>query len=332
MSYIQIIKESAQIFWKHKSLWVFGIIAALVGQGDYNFSVNYQESFQIDSVSDLPTPLRSLFAVIFENPLPFLFALIGFSLFIGFLQYLVALFANGAMIGMVGEADRIGSTSFTSGLRIGGNRILPLFVIYLLLAIPFLVLVILGLLLLIPIFLEFLPLLSAYSSGDLPSPDQLEQVFRAIEPMLNSSLFLCCGAFCIFVLAIWVTGIWATLAARSCVIENLGVLASLKRGGRIGISNLGYTLLNWLILIIFRIVFVFFAGLPALTLWIPTAQAIWHGNWTTTAIITGVLTVIYLLLISIGLGGVLTSFNSTLWTKLYIAFVGTDKAIDAPAI
>ena len=39
------------------------------------------------------------------------------------------------------------------------------------------------------------------------------------------------------------------------------------------------------------------------------------------AIISAILLVIYMLVVAIGVGGILNSFNSTLWTKLYKAFV-----------
>lgn len=85
--------------------------------------------------------------------------------------------------------------------------------------------------------------------------------------------------------------------------------------------NVGYVLLTWFVLAIFGVVFGWVAAIPALVIWVPTARALLHSNWSAVNM-TGIMVIAgYFIVVGFGVGGILTSFNSTLWTKLYKAFV-----------
>jgi len=77
MNYITIFKEALGTFWRHKSLWIFGIVITIFGQGEYNFSVNYRESYPAGQGGPPEIPGRDLLLKFFENPVPYI---IGFSL------------------------------------------------------------------------------------------------------------------------------------------------------------------------------------------------------------------------------------------------------------
>ena len=66
-------------------------------------------------------------------------------------------------------------------------------------------------------------------------------------------------------------------------------------------------------------------GIPALLLWIPAAGAFLYEEWSFLAIGSLVAALLYQAIIGLRLGGILTSFNSTLWTKLYKAFLVESK-------
>ena len=100
---------------------------------------------------------------------------------------------------------------------------------------------------------------------------------------------------------------------------------SVRRGWNIVRKNIGYTLLNWFIFAMFSGIFGLLGAAPALVLWIPTARAFLHNDWSGISVVMGILTVIYFVIMGIGIGGILTSFNSTLWTKLYKGFVAKES-------
>ncbi|MFC1975827.1 hypothetical protein ACFLXQ_05475 [Chloroflexota bacterium] len=323
MDYGKVITESFNIFLKHRSLWVFGIMAAIFGQSDYSFSVNYQESVSfspgdVPSLEDFPFPFQNtVFTNFLENPIPYIAVAISISLVWWVISNIFGWLAQGAMIGMVDEADRIGSTSLGSGWRTGVNRLFPLFVITLLLALPALIAVIPAVIWGLQVLSQFLEFFTN------PNP---EQSFESIFPLLMSGLACLVPLICLGGLMGWVLGLLNQIAARSCVLESLGVIDSIKRGWRVMMSNLGYTLLTWLILVVTGMIFGFVAAMPALVLWIPTARAMMHGNWSATSTVIALIMGVYFIIAVVGIGGMLTSFNSTLWTKSYKAFVANIEA------
>jgi hypothetical protein len=74
-------------------------------------------------------------------------------------------------------------------------------------------------------------------------------------------------------------------------------------------------LLNWLILALVGGTFGAIVGIPALLLWIPAAGAFLYDEWSFLAIGSLIAALLYQAIIGLGLGGILTSFNSTLWTE-----------------
>ena len=67
MNYSIIFKEALNTFWRHKSLWIFGIVITIFGQGEYGFSVNYRESYPAGQGGLPDMPGRDLLINFFEN-------------------------------------------------------------------------------------------------------------------------------------------------------------------------------------------------------------------------------------------------------------------------
>jgi hypothetical protein len=214
--------------------------------------------------------------------------------------------AQGALIGMVDELERSGSTSLAAGWQIGQERLLSLFMIALLMTLPGLVVILAALGLLLPFFSELL---------STSTPDLTQVVFSLLEVLACLLPLLCIGWFVQMVL-----NLWHKMAARSCVLEGLGIVASLKRGWQILQNNLGYILLTDFLVWIIGGTYNTAASLPALLLFIPSARAFLHNDWSVLGLTSATLMAGYFLVIGVGLGGILTSFNVTLWTKLYRVF------------
>jgi hypothetical protein len=214
-------------------------------------------------------------------------------------------------MGMVDEIDRTGSTSLGQGWLVGRQHAWPLFVIAFILALPLLILLSLGLIILLPFLNQ---VLNQVFYSETFNPDLfMESLFRVMVRLLPLA---CIGIFLGGLLRLL-----NLMAARSCVLERLGPLASLRRGWSLLIRNIGYILLTWLILGMVSGAFGAVVGIPALLLWIPTAGAFLYKEWSFLAIGSLIAALLFQAIIGLGLGGILTSFNSTLWTKLYKAFL-----------
>lgn len=326
MNYASVFKESFNTFWEHKSLWLFGIVIAIVGQGDYGFSVNYRESMPYSPAQGMPPgfadlPGRDLLLGFFDNPIPYIIGLGLLGLVFSLLTRFVAWWSKGAVIGMVDEADHIGTTSVAAGWQVGKRRAIPLLLISILLGLP-------QLMLAVPVtaggiwmFQQYSDVYRSMLTGNLISPDEVQLMLEGMMPMLLPVLACLVPLICVGGLLSWAFGLLNKVSARSCVLENLDVFASIKRGWQVMKRNVGYVLLTWFVLAIFGVVFGWVAAIPALVIWVPTARALLHSNWSAVNM-TGIMVIAgYFIVVGFGVGGILTSFNSTLWTKLYKAFV-----------
>jgi hypothetical protein len=324
MNYGKVLTDAFNIFWSHRSLWLFGVIAALFGQSDYRFRVNFTQSLGASSGRDSSlNPLEgTILERIFENPLPYLIALGGLSLVWWVISTFLGWLAQGALIGMVDEIDRTGSTSLGQGWATGRQHTLPLFFIALTLALPLLILLIIGLAILLPFLNQ---VLSQIFYSDTFNPDLfMESLFRLMACLIPLA---CTGLFLGTLLRLL-----NLIAARSCVLEGLSPLRSLKRGWSLITQNIGYILLNWLMLSLVGATFGAIVGIPALLLWIPAAGAFLYEEWSFLSTGSLIASLLYLAIIGVGLGGILTSFNSALWTKLYKAFREKEVELDTSVI
>jgi hypothetical protein len=310
MNYFDQLKHAASIFRKTKALWLLGVVAALFGQNEYGFSVNYSQRVPASSASQPDAPFADLFAnpwvaAFLANPLPYLIGL-GALVFTGWIiATLVGWFVQGTMIHLAAQAEG-GSPSLRTSLRESRQHLWSLFLMRLLLSIPTIIVVIVAALLVVPL------ILSVFRSSTPDPAVLLPRLFGTLACLIP--LFLLNG------LAGIVLHLLNLLAARACVLEHLTMRASLRRGWFVLRRNVGYTALNWFLFVIFGAIFGVVAALPALLLVVAAGQAFLQNDWTPWALIAAIGVSIYFVVMGIGVGGILTGFNSTVWTVLYQTF------------
>lgn len=321
MNYSSIFKEALNTFWRHKSLWILGIIITIFGQGEYGFSVNYRESYPAGQ-GDLPNmPGRELLINFFENPIPYIIGFGLLSLFLWVIQSLICWWSQSALISMVDDVDQQGSTSIRNGLNAGKQKAIPLTILSVLFALPTAIINLPAIAGGIWFFSKFFDTYKDLFLGKTPSPEELQTLF---EPIMSNILL---GFACIFPLVCiggilgWLLGLLNKVTARVLVLEYLSISESIRQGWKIARGNFGHILLNGIVLIVISVIFGWIAAIPALAIWVPVARALLHQNWSITSIILAAIMALYFLIIAVGLGGILTSFNSVLWTKLYKAMV-----------
>jgi hypothetical protein len=311
VNYFELLKRAARIFWHTRALWLLGILAALFGQNEYGFSVNYSQRVPASGSAQLDAPFADFLAnpwvaSFLANPIPYLVAIGALALIVWMITTLIGWLMQGAMIDLTARADQGDAPSLRASLGRSRKHIGRLFLIRLVLAIPTMIVVILAALLIVPLFL------AVFRTGT-PDPS-------AIFPRLFGTLACLIPLFLLNGLAGIVLTMLNVLAARACVLEDLTMRASLRRGWFLLRRNLGYTVLNWFVFLIIGAIFSFTAALPALLLLISAGQAFLNNEWTAWALAAAIGLGVYFVVMSIGVGGVLTGFNSTVWTVLFQAF------------
>ena len=103
--------------------------------------MNYRESMSYSPEQGMPPgfadlPGRDLMLGFVDNPILYVIGFGLLSLALSLLTRVVGWWSKGALIGMVEEADRMGTTSVVSGCRVGTRRAIPLLLISILLGLP----------------------------------------------------------------------------------------------------------------------------------------------------------------------------------------------------
>ena len=218
MSYPEILRRALQLWWRTRALWPLGILAALFGAGDYatggstfSFSAPSESLPDGEAAADMLGRLMAseLVGAVVANPFPFVVGaavvLLGWAL----IATLVGQLAHGAMIRMADVADRGYAASLGDALRVGAARLLPLFLIAILAALPTLLL---GGLTIAVAVLAAARLHGAESVGS-------EAVLTAVGGVLLCGLPLAL----LTVVVGAVLGLLVRLAQRVCVIEGRGL-------------------------------------------------------------------------------------------------------------
>ncbi len=172
LNFGQTLTRAWEILWRHKVLWIFGILSGCATGRSGGGSMNVQFNGTNRDVR-LPPEVERFFEQNAGN-LPWIVAgVVCGLLLITLLIWVIGLFGRGGLIGGIRLADTAGRVSFGEALAIGTNRVVPLILTSLLIAVPFtlaavlLVLIVaaigaatlgIGLLCLIPLLLLLIPI------------------------------------------------------------------------------------------------------------------------------------------------------------------------------
>lgn len=328
MDYGKIISESWSLLWKNKILWVFGFLAALGGGGggsgfNGNFSgSNFQfpsggngpsdattnqfdKLFEAFGARDLALSLNETAALVGISTALFL-AIIAALFVIGIVLWLVGLVARAGLISAV-VADQNGKPITWSHLLTDGPRhlwrlvglkivlyIVPILLFFGTFAFMF------G-----SIFLSF-----AGASGDFSQPP----AFLGLMPIII------CGFACIGIPLMIALQIVDGYAFRGIVMDELGIVDSIKRGWCVGLDNLGSTIVLG---IIFVLIGIAFAVVLAIVLLVPFGLIFAFGAEPSIGFFTTIgITALVILLGAAVVNTFCVGLQSIAFSKLYLEFTG----------
>ncbi|RIK31124.1 MAG: hypothetical protein DCC56_02740 [Anaerolineae bacterium] len=312
----EVLTRAWQIIWKHKILWVFGILASC-GQGGSNFNMNSSggggNGNGIGQPPDLPPQMMRWLQSIEQNLTTFFIITIALVCVIGIVALLLSSIGKIGLIRGASQADG-GAEALVLGELFSGSmpylwRIVGLSVIISIPALIFAAVI-------------FVVLIGGLLVGK--SNDSMILVVLGIVP-------IAIGGACLLVPINFVLGMIFRQAENAAVLENLGVFPAISRGWEIFKGNLGPIILMAIILGVIGFVLGIVIAIPFLVLIFPAVMGIMltDGQSLTPLYLMGIC---FCLLIPIMwlLQGIITSYTESVWTLTYLRL--TKKKDDAPVL
>ncbi len=298
----EVLTKAWKIVWKHKALWIFGILASCnTNRGSVNFnnSLNYRN----DAATLPPQVLRQANRIA-ENIWPFI-------------AILVAVICVMALLSIfLGTMGRIGLIRGTFAAEGGAEHLsfgelfresLPFFWrsfwLWFLAGLPF---ALLGLLMAGLMILGIVALIS--NGAD-------ETVLLGILGMLP--VILICS--CILGLLSWVIRLIAQQAQNAIVVEDLGTMPAFSRGWEVFKKYLGPIFLMGIILAVIGFAIGLVIAIPVMMIVFPTMMAfiVGRGENMTPLIVLGLCMVAFIP-VSLVVNGIFSSYHEAAWTLTYL--------------
>jgi len=300
----EILTRAWQIVWKHKVLWIFGILASC-SRGGSSFNSNSSSGGGDGGgfgQPDLPPQVMQWIQTIEENLVAFTIALCVVVLLI----WAVTLF-----LGTIGKIGLIRGTFQADGgaeaLIFGQlfSESMPyfwrMFGLSLIVAIPILV-----------VFAALFAGLILFAIPASAGSDEFAVGLLAFLPLLI-------GCFCLLIPVMFVVGMIVRQAENAIVLEEMGVLPGLSRGWEVFRKNLGPVIVMAIILAIVGVIAGFILAIPFFLIFIPGMIAYFAGGGqnNTPLILMGVCFCLYFP-VSLLINGVLIAYTESAWTLTYM--------------
>lgn len=299
MKYSMILQRALQITWRHRALWVFGLLGA--------FSRSLYDAQQIRTIlqqlSEFAYPPGVLDSTLSRSGLLGVVGLCGWLL-VGFLLAIwLGTLMWGAIITMVDEVEQTGTTTLAHGYRAGTACWWRVFGLQLLIGIA--------------VLIVLLPALAGLLLSAPSSP------YEYADSRPGLTLPCCCGLSMLpvgLLLAIGL-GLLESLAIPKCVLEERGATDSLGMGWQMLRANAGRVIVFSLLLLLVTLpITVPMIGLASGgdLLVEPVARLIREATASSTLTALGILAIHLVLgIIDILLTGILSTFGITVWTLVY---------------
>ena len=308
MDYGVILRRAWEITWKHRALWLFGLLASLTSNSNLNSNL----------VRDSLTDQQRLWLLRFMSS-PAILGFILLMIVIGLGLELLASMGRAGMIDQVNRLEESGSyPTVPAGWRAGKKYAGRVFAIAILLSLPAVIAILSGLL---PIIIPWMRTIAG--AGGLRDMNWRRiggQLLAFFPPM-------CCAAFILTVFL----GMIKELAERVCVLENRSVWSSIKGAFALLRDRTGPVLATWLILagITIGLFIVLAVPMCMLILFASLPLRLMRGYGAARIAASGFM-VILLWLVVVAIGSVTRPFFSSAWTLSYRGMQQPPPAGDAP--
>ena len=305
IDYFGIVKKAAQDTWKHKALWLFGILAVLGGGGGGGGS-NYS-SFGNSSQGNVQRQAERLGQDInWEAMIGILIAVAVVLLFIGLVLFVLRLIAEGAMIGMARDIARGSTPTVSDGFSVGWRYAFKVFVIDFLLGLPLVVgiLAIAGIAIVVIVGM-------AGAAGAGSAGGQSSGIAAVMGSLCGVFIAIGVGVLILVPTAI-VTSVLMELARRQAVLFDTAIIDSIREAWGIFRGRFKDIALWWLTMLVVGIAVGVVMGVLALILIVPALALVLVSP------LAGVALLIPGAMLAVFLSGVVQAFRSVAWTDFFM--------------
>jgi hypothetical protein len=301
----EVLTRAWQIIWKHRVLWIFGILASCGRGGGGGNGGGGNSGFNTSGSGpdvNLPPQLEQFVNWVAQNVTSFIVITIALVCVI----WVVAIFLSTiGKIGLIrgtwqaeGGTDRLVLGQLFSESTPFFWRMFGLSVV---------------------VGLPFALLVAVVAAGFALIAISASQGSDAAGLGFLASLPLLIGCLCLLVPVGFVVNMIVRQAQNAIVLEDAGVLPSLSRGWDIFRGNLGPIIVMAIILAVLGLVAGFIIAIPVFIVVLPAVLTFMAGdgqNWTPLAIM-GVCLCLYIP-VSLLLNGIIVAFTEAAWTLTYL--------------
>lgn len=301
MDFGRILSRAWSILWKHKALWIFGILAGCGSSG------NSAPSFRSSYRGELPQGWQPYFQ--FDIPNWQIALIVGVVLLVVLILVVLAIFLSTmGKIGLIRGTQQVEGDSTDLAFGDLFSSSLPYFwrVFGLNLLVGIVVLVLLIMFGLLALF----------------------------GTVITFGLLLLCliPIICLLAPLSWLLSIIVEQSIIAIVVDNIGVVEGLQRGWDVVRANIGAYIVMGLILILgVGLIGGFIVGLPVVLVIVPAvlgALANTPGALGGGVLITGLCLLGYIP-VFIFLNGMLRGYIETAWTLTYLELTGRASTVEA---
>jgi hypothetical protein len=310
----EILTRAWKIIWKHKVLWIFGILASC-GRGGSGGNSGNSTRYSSGGTPNLPPQVMQWFQWI-QNHLT-QFIAITLTVFC-VIWIIVAFLSTIGKIGLIrgtAQADG-GAESLLFGQLFSESMpyFWRMFGLSLILAIPLLIFFV--------VFIAGFAVFAISASRDNASSGL----------GILASIPLLIGCVCLLIPIMFVLNMIFGQAQRAIVLEELSVMPAISRGWNVFRNNLGPIILMAIILTVIAFVIGLVIAIPILIIVVPAAFAFAIGNAqnATPLILAGVCFCLYLPVLWL-LSGILTAYTESAWTLTYMRLTAKPGDNNSPA-
>ncbi len=309
MDFGEILSKAWKTIWKHKVLWIFGILASLGGSGgggggggsNYRTNGNFSQGNGDWNFNGLPPELQSFFERMTDTVtnIPwYVWVLIA----LGVLVLIVAV----TVISTFGKIGLIHGTRLadTSDEKLGFGTLFTQSLRY------FWKVFFYGLLTGLAVFIGLMILI-------------VPMVIFGIAT-LGIGMLCVVPLLCLLIPAMWIVGIILEQGTIAIVVDNLGIIGGLQRGWQVTKQNFWNLLLMGIILGVGAGIIGFIISLPILLVFLPPIIAVitngglenWSAISSSLLISLGMCCLLYPIIMV--LNGILTAYVQSAWTLTYM--------------
>lgn len=302
MDFSKVLRRAWEITWRWKVLWILGFLAALGnggggGGGNYTFdSSDWDPGYGYQAPSIPPGVVGAIIAV---ACLAIIFAIA---------LWVVSVIARGGLIAGVHQIEEEGATTFGQAWRAGASRFWTLFGIGILAAVPMLILIVVG----IVVFV-----VGMVSGASVADYSEGGAVAILLPTILCGGVF-CCGAI---ILAIVLAQI-RIYAERAAVLEGLGWIEAFVRGWDVLKSNLGPTIIFWIIFFVIGLALALVIVAIIFMLMIPFIAIVANVDPGLWMVVPGCCGGLLAIIIAALVSAIVETFVSSTWTLAYREMTG----------